>query len=209
MKRKYRKFVFLLGLSILVGCTTSPQSTTLFLQEEKYNEEEKTVAKRLGYLEEPLIFHFKSDSPVKMLSYTLYTLEEGQWQQLNQHTQTLSGKAGRISFLTDQLTLGYTILLQCDNQCIKDQIHEEQIKSSDDSFLLTSFTISEEIEFEFNQEIPVLLQAYSHEALDNAISLNTFFAPEQFVQSDAQAWVMTLTFYQAEEDNSMIKKIDQ
>lgn len=207
MKLK-RWFVFLLNLLILAGCAAPSQSTTLYLHLEKYNEEEKAAATRLGYQEDPLIFHFNSDTTVKTLLYTFYTLEEGQWQRLNQHIQALSGKAGRISFLTDQLILGYTILLQCDNQCVKDQIHEEQLKNIDGSFQLTSF-INEEIELEFNQEIPILMQAYTQDTLDSAISLNTFFTPEQFTQTDIQVGVMTLTFYCAEDNDSMIKKIAQ
>ena len=113
-------------LSLLSSCQqTAGSKSELSLKAAAFNQEDAAIAKQFGYSSDPLIFQFTTDSSVQSLHYTVYTLNQGQWEAQWTGDQSLSGLRGRIAVYTDELPKGYTLIMQCDNVCVKDELRVE------------------------------------------------------------------------------------
>ncbi|MCH1942395.1 hypothetical protein [Holdemania massiliensis] len=185
----------MLFLGIVTGCSqnvdSQPQSS---LKPAAYNQEDTAIAKQFGYTADPQIFQFAADTAIQSLHYTVYKLNQGQWEVQWTADQTLSGARGRIAVYSDALPSGYTIIMQCDNICVKDQL---QVDNPDftlpEEAAFSHTSLNKEIPLEFTQEIPVLLQQISTDKQHNSVELDQFFNPGTFSDQD-EVWALTLTF---------------
>ena len=184
-----------LFLGIVTGCSqkaaSQPQSS---LKPAVCNQEDIAIAKQFGYTADPQIFQFAADASIQSLHYTVYKLNQGQWEVQWASDQTLSGARGRIAVYSDTLPSGYTLIMQCDNICVKDELRVDNpdfTLPEEAVFSHTSF--NKEIPLESAQEIPVLLQQISADKQHNSVELDQFFNPDTFSDQD-EVWALTLIF---------------
>ena len=194
-------------LSLLSSCqqTAGPKSE-LSLKAAAFNQEDAAIAKQFGYSSDPLIFQFTTDSSVQSLHYTVYTLNQGQWEAQWTGDQSLSGLRGRIAVYTDELPKGYTLIMHCDNVCVKDEL---RVESPDfpmpEQAVLSTAVLSEETLWTKGREFPILIQQISTHENKDAVNLEQFFKPDHFSDQD-EVWALTLIFQESENSRQLPSK---
>ena len=182
-------------LGFLSGCQQVPELESEFiLKAASFNQEDTAIANQFGCSEKPQVFQFAADSTVQSLHYTVYKLNQGEWEVLWTGDQSLSGTRGRIAVYSDSLPAGYTLILQCDNICVKDELRvdDPDFTMPEDTVLSTA-SLKQEIPFQLNEEIPVILQRISTENDTILVDLEQFFKPDTFAKQD-DVWALTLIF---------------
>ena len=182
-------------LGFLSGCQQAPDPESEFtLKAASFNQEDTAIANQFGYSAEPQVFQFAADNTVQSLHYTVYKLDQGEWEVQWTGDQSLSGTRGRIAVYSDSLPAGYTLILQCDNICVKDELRvdDPDFTMPEGSALYTA-SLKQEIPFQLNEEIPVLLQRISTENDTILVDLEQFFKPDTFAKQD-EVWALTLIF---------------
>ena len=182
-------------LGFLSGCQQAPDPESEFiLKAASFNQEDTAIANQFGYSAEPQVFQFAADSTIQSLHYTVYKLNQGEWEVQWTGDQSLSGTRGRIAVYSDSLPAGYTLILQCDNICVKDELRvdDPDFTMPEGSALLTA-SLKQEIPFQLNEEVPVILQRISTENNTILVDLEQFFKPDALPKQD-EVWALTLIF---------------
>ena len=194
-------------LSLLSSCQqTAGSKSELSLKAAAFNQEDAAIAKQFGYSSDPLIFQFTTDSSVQSLHYTVYTLNQGQWEAQWTGDQSLSGLRGRIAVYTDGLPKGYTLIMQCDNVCVKDELRVENPDfSMPEQAVLSTAVLSEETSWTKGREFPILVQQISTHENKGAVNLEQFFKPDHFSDQD-EVWALTLIFQESENSRQLPSK---
>lgn len=191
------KFMSIAGLLLgfLSGYQQAPDPESEFtLKAGSFNQEDTAIANQFGYSAEPQVFQFAADNTVQSLHYTVYKLNQGEWEVQWTGDQSLSGTRGRIAVYSDSLPAGYTLILQCDNICVKDELRvDDPDFTMPEGSVLSTASLKQEIPFQLNEEIPVLLQRISAENDTILVDLEQFFKPDTFAQHD-EVWALTLIF---------------
>lgn len=201
-----KSWLALACLLLFSGCAKRAQEEPLRLSPEKSTTEQAKIGEQLGYAEAPLVLEYRLDSTLESVHYAVYRLENGSWLLQWQSSQMSPGKAGQILLFSDALNDGFSILLQCDNICVKDQLQvaSSEVGGTGDA-LNKSVRLDEAILVDYEQEIPVLLQSAVNVEL--ADGLDVFYHPEQWVNEE-EIWVLTIRFSPSAQQSTPIQRID-
>lgn len=194
--KKYGTSFLMLSAFLLIGagCQTRPETTAMTLEKTAFTQEESQIAQTLGYTADPLVCQFTADSKIASIHYAVYELQNEKWEKRWDQDQESPGTGGRISVFTDQLAEGVSIIMQCNNICVKDQL---QMKNPDftanTALTLNTAVMDSDMPLAYSQEIPLIFQLYSDDLYSLAYDADLFHSPEK-LSDDKNIWVLTVTF---------------
>lgn len=114
-------------LGFLSGCQQAPDPEAEFILEAaSFNQEDTAIANQFGYSTEPQVFQFAADNTVQSLHYTVYKLNRENGKSSGLAIKAYLEPAGASPFIATAYLAGYTLILQCDNICVKDELRVDE-----------------------------------------------------------------------------------
>lgn len=182
MKKWIVTVLMMVGMISMVGCSDTPKTDEkMYIEPAQLTEEEEKIARLLGLNTEQRIFDFELDETVKSIQVNTYRLIDGEWKLENGGGgQAFSDPDGRIALAFDRLDEGIRIAIQSEHTGGSTEYKSERNEDLDEIGSFATSVLSEKIEFDYEEEIPLAVQVITSNNQIMSYQVDYFHSPEEY-----------------------------
>ena len=195
-------------LLFLTTCDRKPKKPDMYIEVAQLSEQEKNIAKLLGYDNGQVICDYMLDDTVNSIQVNSYELIDGEWDLISGGGYAFSDEAGRFALKFDDIPRGYRFSIQSENSTgsmehtspeLKEDYGamEQESVNDTESMGRTTSLMSELTEITYEEEIPLAIQISTSK--DSIISyfIESFFTSEEYEKHDYEhVYAITIRFSQ-------------
>lgn len=192
-----RAIGILLCCVLALSMSACANAQEMYIEVAQLTDSEKDIAELLGLNQQYSIFDFHVDGTVKSMQVNAYELIDGAWNPIvGGGEQEITDRKGRIALGYGMMPEGLRIAVQMNHQNTAIS-YSREAEPHLEELAAMSARLSHREEITCEQEIPLAIQAILPNDAGIAMSLDSYFHPEEFAgQDDVRVYAITVLFSQ-------------
>lgn len=201
MKKSFSVIFIFIIIVTLTACSNTKSDLKLLDKEGiapyELTEREKDLLQSYGINNNSQIISFNAPKEANSLRFNVYRLkDDSNWDSIGQSSISIGDEKESVKQKTGTLTMilkdNYAIDFNINYMGISSYKTEEIKTNTENSMSIKSFLTGLQ-EIEINKEIPIALMVYSSGTSIQSYSLQDYFKPAKFAETDL-VQVVTVTF---------------
>lgn len=198
MKKVFGLICGLIFLLSITGCSHE-KSPKMYIAPAELTKEELNITKLLGEDGNHAIFDFVADDTLQSIQINTYELKDGRWVLLPcGGGYALSEAKGRVAFSFDNIRHGLRVAVQENESSSFSSSHQSSENPEEDEMSRTTSILSEQQEFLYEQEIPLVVQIITSKEEIHSYVVDYFHHPEEYEKYGYEhVYAITICFRQS------------
>ena len=182
MKRFIALLLVITGMICIMGCFDTPENVNkMYIEPAQLTAEEEQIAALLGLNTKQRIFDFVLDDTVQAIQVNSYRLVDGKWiMESGGGGQAFSDTKGRIALGFERLDEGMRVAIQSEHMGGSTEYKSERNEDLEEIGSFATSILSEKIEFNYEEEIPLVVQVITSKNEIVSYQVDYFNSPEEY-----------------------------